>query len=123
MANFERRIGRRKAFEGFPALVTPVLKRSDGLGFQRRRRQSQVHGEVVDISLSGANITAPSKLGLTIGSSAEVRIDDDRTFVGRVKRLNPIEDGESTQYGLTYQEMAPEYREWLHKWTHSDLEQ
>lgn len=74
------------------------------------------------MSLSGASLEAPANLGLLVGGLVEVRIDEDRTFVGRIKRLSLCDDEKSVRCGVAYHDMSPGCRSWLHEWTtpHAD---
>jgi hypothetical protein len=117
MGHYDRRIGTRKPFEGFPALVSPVRMNANGDGVRRRRRSAEKHGRLLDVSLSGANLEAPENLGLLVGGLVEVRIDEDRSFVGRIKRLSLCDDERNVRCGVAYHDMSPGCRAWLHEWT------
>ena len=117
MPLYERRIGERKPFVGFPALVAPLRKQGGSRPRRRPRRFAKVHGLVLDMSLSGASVEAPARLGLAIGGLVEVRIDTDRWFVGRIKRLAPTHDGERVHCGVAYDDISDAYRDWLNEWT------
>ena len=117
MRNYERRIGTRKPFDGFPALMAPVRMSADGDGIRRQRRFAKNHGHVLDMSLSGANLEAPANLGLLVGGLVEVRIDEDRSFVGRIRRLSLCDDERNVRCGVAYHDMSPGCRAWLHEWT------
>lgn len=93
---YERRIGRRVEVEPVPVLWRADPERPKGGRF---RRTAQVEsGALIDLSVSGLKVRAPSAHDLSIGSVVPIEVEG---VPGRItiRRITPVDGTRFSDYG------------------------
>jgi len=97
-----RRIGERLEIEPVPA--TLVFDRQEGRWL--RRRPLELHGQVVDVSVSGVAIECVGSAEVADRGMATLRVRGSESFV-RVTRWSTSADGEVRTYGVVFVRLHP----------------
>lgn len=105
VTSLQRRLVERYRVEQF-RLAWDVQERKAGL-LGRRRESSSRAGEVMDVSITGAAVLAPTDPTIRRGSTVVIEVDGHRGAV-RVRHVRPTEDPERSVYGIEFAEVEPE---------------
>lgn len=102
----ERRIGERKAVVGLRCRWD-----LDAVGQKRRlfRKPVEQQGDVIDLSVSGATVIAPTSDLLTVGTTVAIEIEGGRGGVA-IRNIRPSTHHGMSCYGIEFLQLDPTVR-------------
>lgn len=104
----------RRLGERIPIGDVLLVWRAEDEGDRRSRRRGAEPevGRLLDVSVSGAAVVAPTATELRAGSAVLVQLGNARAVV-RVKRIEDFGDDDWRTYGVEFVETEPEFLDWI----------
>ncbi|HEV7721657.1 MAG TPA: PilZ domain-containing protein [Iamia sp.] len=111
-STYERRIGDRVGIEAIPVLWRVPPPDQGRKGGRRARRKAQ-SGALLDVSVSGLQVRAPSSDDLSTGAVVHIDIDG---VVGAVtiRRITPVQGRRFCDYGVEIRASSEDLARWVH---------
>lgn len=100
--------GERRLVERFAVPEVPLTVAYDRRGVFRARSSASLCAVMLDVSVVGAQIVAPSSHHLVIRSAIQIELGGDHGKA--IVRDIQDSDGTGTRYGVEFVEMTPRFR-------------